>query len=145
MTRALRTRPAGRWDMRSTATAVAAVVALIAPSGCGDQGEATIGRSDADTTVDVKLRDYIFDGLPATVKGPKVFFAATNVGTEKHELEVLDPSGTPVDEIESFAPGGSSSLGIELVPGTYTIQCILKTTDGKGHDELGMKSQLQVT
>lgn len=121
------------------------VLLALAPSACGDQGEAAIGRSDADTAVDVKLRDYSFEGLPATVKGPKVFFAATNVGTEQHELEVLDPAGEAVDEIEAFSPGGSSSLGIKLVPGTYTVQCILKTAQGKGHEELGMKSQLQVT
>lgn len=124
---------------------VVVFMAALGLTGCGDQGEATIGRSDADTALDVKLRDYFFDGLPGTVKGSKVFFAATNVGTEQHELEVLDPAGEAVDEIEAFAPGGSSSLGIKLVPGTYTIQCILKTPEGKSHADLGMKTQLQVT
>lgn len=117
--------------------------ALLMAGACG--GDKNFDRADADSTVEVTLADFAFKGLPATVKGEKVFFAATNTGPSEHELEVLDPDGKAVDEIEAHAPGrGTKTMALRLKPGTYTLQCILKTPEGKSHAELGMTAKLQV-
>lgn len=91
-----------------------------------------------------RLVDYAFEG-PREAKGPKVFFEAENAGSEDHELEVLDPDGEAVGEIEAFPPGGESEpLAVELEPGTYTLQGILETKEGKRHRDLGMVAELTV-
>ena len=112
--------------------------------GCGDGGGSGIERADADTAIDVVLRDFAFDGMPASVKGPKLFIAATNAGPAEHELEILGADGKAVDEIEAMAAGRKGSLGVEIAPGSYTVQCILTTAEGKSHKDLGMVAQLRV-
>jgi len=106
-------------------------------------GEATFSRSDADTAIDVTLRDFVFDGLPPEIDGGKVFIAATNAGPSSHEFEILDAAGETVDEIAAFSPGGSETLAVKLEPGTYTVQCLVLAGD-KRHNELGMTTELIV-
>ncbi len=43
------------------------------------------------------------------------------------------------------APGNSSQTTIKLVPGTYSMECYVKTEDGKFHSELGMIRSITVT
>ena len=43
------------------------------------------------------------------------------------------------------APGNSSQTTIKLVPGTYSMECYVKTEDGKFHSELGMIRPITVT
>lgn len=118
--------------------------ALLMAGACGE-GDKDFDRADADSTVEVTLTDFAFKGLPATVKGERVFFSATNAGPSEHELEVLGPDGKAVEEIEAHAPGsGTKTMAIRLKPGTYTLQCILKTPEGKSHAELGMTAKVQV-
>lgn len=115
-----------------------------APSNPEGAAPAAFTESEADTRAAYTLRDYRFEG-PATVKGPKVFFTAENEGSEPHELEILDASGEAVGEIEAFAPGASAApLALVLQPGTYTLQCILETSGGQVHKELGMQARLTV-
>lgn len=119
--------------------------ALVLTGACGNDGAKGFERSEADTVVEVTLADFAFKGLPATVKGEKVFFTATNAGPSEHELEVLAPAGKAVDEIKAHAPGGGpKTMAVRLKPGTYTVQCILKTAEGKSHSDLGMTAKLQV-
>jgi hypothetical protein len=118
-------------------------------SGSGSSSEAaaapTFLESEADSRADYTLVDYKFEG-PTEVKGPKVFFTARNNGKENHELEVLDPSGEALGEIEEFAPGADADpLQLELPPGTYTLQCILETAAGEVHKDKGMELKLTVT
>lgn len=101
-------------------------------------------ESEATTKVSADAADYVFLKLPATVKGPNVYFTVTNTGQKNHEFEVLGADGEPVGEIPEFKPGEVKSLAIKLNPGTYTIQCILEE-GGKTHAELGMKTTLAVT
>lgn len=138
-----------------------ALVLLAGAVGCGNDVDASepVGttatttveeetpgfpKSEADTVLEYKLVDYAFEG-PSTAKGPKVYFEAENEGTQEHELEVLDPDGEPVGEIEAFPPGGTSEpLAVELEPGTYTLQCLVETPEGKVHKDLGMVADLTV-
>ncbi|MGH9035696.1 MAG: hypothetical protein ACRD0O_08010 [Acidimicrobiia bacterium] len=100
-------------------------------------------EADADAVLEYGLVDYHFEG-PADVEGHKVFFKATNEGTEDHELEVLDANGEPLGEVEAMPPGEEGSAALELEAGTYTLQCILETADGKVHRDLGMVMELEV-
>jgi hypothetical protein len=100
-------------------------------------------EADADAVLDYELVDYRFEG-PEEVEGHRIFFKAANHGTEDHELEVLDPNGEPVGEVEAMPPGEKGSAALELEPGTYTLQCILETADGKVHRDLGMHMELEV-
>ena len=129
--------------MHRTRVIGALAAAALTATGCGGDGGG-VERGDADTAIEVTLRDFAFDGLPATAKGPAVYFSATNAGPATHELEILDSTGKAVDEVEALAAGGKAGLGVRLKPGTYTIQCILTTPEGKVHAELGMTRQLRI-
>lgn len=134
-------RRSKRWPLPALAAG-----ALLATAACGGGGgDNGFERADADTALDVTLADFAFRGLPASVKGERVYFTATNVGPSEHELEVLDPGGEAVDEIEAHPAGtGTKTLAVRLKPGTYTLQCILTTPEGKSHADLGMTAKLQV-
>lgn len=116
-------------------------------SGSGSAAAETPAFTETEATskLDYRLVDYKFEG-PTEGKGPKVLFTAVNNGKENHELEILDASGEALGEIAEFAPNAQADpLAVELQPGTYTLQCILETADGKVHKDLGMVSTLTVT
>ena len=113
-------------------------------AGTGTAAGPAFSEAQADSVVDVSLQDFSFVGIPATVKGPKVFFKATNKGSADHELEILDASGKPVGEVAAMPSGKSGTLAVELKPGTYTAQCLVET-NGKPHTESGMKTSFQAT
>lgn len=142
------------------------VAALFAFSACGDDGgttaqggsaddpaattSSTVGgeapafeESEADEVLEYELADYKFVG-PTEAEAGKLFFKAENTGTEDHELEILDANGEAVGEVEAMPPGDKGTLAVELEPGTYTLQCILETKDGKVHKDLGMEAEFTV-
>ena len=100
-------------------------------------------EAEATTRSDVTLRDYVFLGLPTTVKGPNVLFEATVSGSNQHELEIVDSSRQLVGAIHSFEAGTTKTLAVVLQPGTYTVQCLVKE-GARTHAELGMKAPLTV-
>ncbi len=116
----------------------------VSSSTAGGETDLPFVRASADSTTPVVLRDYAFDGVPAQVQGPNVLFVATIGGGNCHELEVLDAAGDAVGEIPSFAAGEKKELGLELRPGTYSLQCLVKEGT-KTHEELGMKATITVT
>jgi ABC-type glycerol-3-phosphate transport system substrate-binding protein len=146
----VRTRP---WSRAAAAASVALLLGLGAcgsgedrpaggsasgsASGTGTGGSATqagqataFPKSDANTVVTVKMRDFAFEGLPAMVKGPKVYFEATNDGPAEHEVVIVDSGGKELGEIEAFAKGAESKpLAIELNPGRYQARCLVKLGD----------------
>ena len=107
-------------------------------------GAPAFSEAEADTVVEATLEDFRFVGIPPMVKGPKVFFKATNKGRVDHELEVLDAGGKAVGEIKAVPSGKAGTLAMELRPGTYTAQCLIET-DGKKHADQGMKTSFQVS
>ena len=123
-----------------------AVLLAVAGVGCGlmNRGGPAFREGDADSVLSYLLVDYSIGG-DSQAKGPKVFFKAANAGSQEHELEVLDDQGKSLGKIEPFPPGAfAKPLALELEAGTYTIQCTLKTTDGKVHRDLGMMTKLVV-
>ncbi|MDQ1439568.1 MAG: hypothetical protein QOK43_3197 [Acidimicrobiaceae bacterium] len=145
--------------LRVAVLAASAGAVAIGLSGCG-HGEDRPGTTDsasasttrpppafspqaANASVDAKAVDYAYEGLPTSVKGPNVFFTVANAGHTEHEFEVVGADGEPVGEIAAFGVGETKTLAVVLVPGSYTIQCLIKE-GSKTHAELGMKSTLTV-
>jgi hypothetical protein len=116
----------------------------VSGSGAGGEADLPFEEQDADTEIPVVLKDYEFAGVPDEVAGPNVLFEASVQGSNCHELEVLDADGEALGEIPSFPSTEKKELGLELEPGTYTLQCLVKE-GAKTHAELGMKQTLTVT
>ncbi len=115
-------------------------------SHTGDHGGKGAGfpESEANSVVRATLRDFAFESVPRTVKGPKVYFEATNQGPTEHELVVMDEAGKELGEIEAFAKGKDSKpLSLELQPGRYKLACLVKLGD-KTHADLGMEASFTV-
>lgn len=112
-------------------------------SGGEASSEAAFTEDEADTEAPYTLRDYQFAG-PETVKGPKVFFEATNAADQTHELVVKDETGKTVDEVEVPA-GETRRLAAELPAGNYSLVCELEAADGRTHEQHGMKADLAVS
>jgi uncharacterized cupredoxin-like copper-binding protein len=53
----------------------------------------------------------------------------------------LEPSGGPA----LTEPGETSQATVRLEPGTYVMECYVKTPEGEWHTELGMQRELTVT
>lgn len=118
-------------------------------------------ESGADQRVDVTLKDYAFEPAALQVPAGSVTFAAKNTGTENHELAFL-PGGGDVPltaegapdeaaleqagafELEAFGPGLDCNATYDLDPGTYTMFCIVESSDGATHLSKGMKGTLTV-
>jgi hypothetical protein len=134
----------GSGEDRPGAASACGGTGSVSSSGAGGETDLPFTKANVDTKIDVVLQDYAFVGVPGEVKGPNVLFDATVKGSNCHELEVLDSAGKAVGEIPSFPKGEEKELGLELKPGTYTLQCLLK--EGKvTHASLGMKATLTVT
>jgi len=123
---------------------VLSVLLAVAGLGCSSGGGTPFGQDDADSVLSYLLVDYSIGG-DAQAKGPKLWFKAANAGSQPHELEVLDDQGTRLGGIPAFGLGAiPKPLALELEPGTYTLQCILKNQEGKVHRDLGMSTKLVV-
>ena len=118
-------------------------------------------EEEATETVDVQLDDYAFEPSTLAVEAGVVTFVAENVGSENHELAFLPGGGeVPVTdegepdedaladagafELEAFGPGRTCNATYDLEPGTYTLFCIVASSDGETHYEKGMAGELVV-
>lgn len=111
-------------------------------SGSG-QSDGAFKEADATAKATVAMRDFAFEGLPAQMKGGKPFFTVTNNGSMEHEFYVVGSDGEPVQE-EHVEKGKTKEIAVELKPGSYTIECRIKTGD-KTHADIGMKAPLTIT
>ena len=109
----------------------------------GEEEALAFEESEADAVLEYSLVDYEFVG-PFEATAGKLFFKATNDGTEDHELEILDSTGEAVGEIAAMPPGAEGEFAAELAAGDYKFQCILETADGTVHTELGMVADFVV-
>jgi len=119
-------------------------------------------EAEADETVDIGLVDYAFVPDVFEVEAGVVTFAATNDGTENHELAFLPGGGDVVFtedgapdedalaeagalELEGFGPDQTCNATYELEAGEYTVFCLVEAEDGETHYEKGMRGTLTVT
>jgi uncharacterized cupredoxin-like copper-binding protein len=114
------------------------------------------------SAVDVRLIDFAFElSQDAIANAQYVVLRGQNSGAYPHEIVVARlPEGAtveqaltgavPEDQIEfigqtAIAPGQSDDLVlVNLVPGTYTLLCLLDEPDGVPHAARGMAAQLTI-
>lgn len=131
-----------------------------AAAECSPVGEDL--EAEADETVDLSLVEYSYVPDIVEVAAGTVTFAATNEGTENHEVAFL-PGGGDVPftedgapdedalaeggafELEGFGPDQTCNATYELEAGDYTIFCLVEAEDGETHYEKGMRASLTVT
>ena len=114
-------------------------LALSLVAGCGTGGGAAATTTTPQpTTINVGESEYKLD-LPASSTAGETSFVVTNNGTIAHSLEI-EGAGVEAKLDANVSPGQSSTLKVDLKPGTYTIYCPVD-----GHRGLGMEATLTVT
>jgi plastocyanin len=117
------------------------VCAALIAAGCGGGSNDDAGSSPADLTV--KMSEYEFQPRNVTVdRGATV--RVTNEGEIAHNLKIErgpDPNKETQElaGTDSFLPGDSETLKVDLAPGRYAMVCTVP-----GHRELGMTGQIRV-
>jgi uncharacterized cupredoxin-like copper-binding protein len=97
----------------------------------------TTCASPTATTVTVKEFEWGFTLSQASVPCGAVTFSQTNTGSVQHNFDILGVSGGSGAFINT---GQSTSMTVQLTPGTYPYLC-----DLPDHAGLGMSGQLTVT
>jgi uncharacterized cupredoxin-like copper-binding protein len=92
---------------------------------------------DTKTAVEVKLTEYKIE-MPASVGAGVTTFKVTNAGEETHGFEI-EGNGIEKALKPRLKKGGSSSLQVDLKPGTYKVYCPVH-----GHKMRGMSLDLTV-
>lgn len=131
--------------------ALAALAAILLAFGAGDAAD-TVVRSDVavqatqDTTrmemaneVQVTLSDFKVEAGKKAIPAGKTTFKIRNTGKVAHSLEIEGENLEKKLEAK-VAPGGETTLSVELQPGTYAVYCPLMD-----HRERGMSLELTVT
>jgi len=95
------------------------------------------------------LEDYVGEVAPAFGEA----YAALVEGASKEEAGAILGQAIPAWYAEVvpmggpgfLSPGRTGETTVRLEPGTYVMECYVKTPDGRFHGELGMIQQLTVT
>ncbi|MEU1482591.1 iron uptake system protein EfeO [Streptomyces sp. NPDC005752] len=102
----------------SVVTAVAAVAALTAVTGCAEKSD---GRSDG--AVQVVAKDDSCEVSSKKFPAGHVELAVENKGSKVTEVYVLFPDDRIVTERENIGPGTRARITAEIKAGTYEIAC----------------------
>lgn len=81
-----------------------------------------------------------YDSLMAGVVDMEGFWALFGQGAAPWSADIV-PMGGP----GLIAPGRTAVTTVELEPGTYVMECYVKTPDGEWHTNLGMLAEIAVT
>jgi uncharacterized cupredoxin-like copper-binding protein len=103
----------------------------------GDTKTAAAVPDTAKGSVEVKLMEYKIE-MPASVGAGVTTFMVTNTGEETHGFEV-EGNGIEKALKPRLKKGESSSLQVDLKPGTYKVYCPVH-----GHKMRGMSLDLTV-
>lgn len=150
------------------AAALALVVAALALGACGDDegaggdpgGSGSVSASgdhghdgdkamtlstfppaEAETTVEVVMKDFSFD-MPTSVTAGKVLFQVENSGSQEHEF-VIYQGTKELAAVHGVAAGKSGQLAVVLPAGRYTAKCLVGSGAAR-HDNLGMVQNFTV-
>ena len=121
---------------RTTIALLAAVFALTACGGGGDDGSSGDSTGAADGTVSVEASDLAFDPQQLSAAAGEIEVELDNVGAVEHDFVIEEAGDT---EVVVAGPGETATGTIELEPGTYTFYCSVP-----GHREAGMEGTLEV-
>jgi uncharacterized cupredoxin-like copper-binding protein len=103
----------------------------------GDTKMAAAMPETAQGSVEVTLTEYKIE-MPASVGAGVTTFKLTNAGEETHGFEI-EGNGIEKALKPRLKKGGSSSLQVDLKPGTYKVYCPVH-----GHKMRGMSLDLTV-
>jgi plastocyanin len=125
---------------RAALAPLAVVVAATSLAACGggsDDGASTGTTVPADVTV-TAVEGIAWDAKDYTATVGDVVIAAVNSSSLPHNLHIVDPSGTRLQQIFDIPSRGDAvSETVALTAGTYTLICTIP-----GH--ANMKSTLTV-
>jgi plastocyanin len=124
---------AGEVDSLIHARRIAFLTSLIALTvGCARGGQ------PSGTVVMVTAKEFSFELSPATVGPGAVTFRVQNRGAVEHNFALFQ--GTQkLAELNTFNPGETRELRIQLTRGEYRIVCTIP-----GHEAAGMVTALKV-
>ncbi len=116
-----------RTNLRIALAGLLCLAVVTGLAACGSSGD------DAATKVNVSLVDA--GCTPDSIKltsGP-VTFKVSNDGTSKvSEMEVKDPDGTIIGEVENVVEGVPGDFTLTLEPGDYVVNCPNGDTSDQG-------------
>jgi len=101
-----------------------------------EKDEPASSPTPASPTQEVHLIEYAVH-VPATLTAGRTGFNVENGGKEDHAF-VIEGNGVR-EETEVLKQGGTSSVTVDLKPGTYTVYCPVKD-----HAQKGMKTTVTV-
>jgi plastocyanin/uncharacterized cupredoxin-like copper-binding protein len=122
-------------------------------AGQGDQGTATQAAQKVDPRqggFEVGFGEWAVTLEAPAIRPGKVTFVVTNGGKRVHGFE-MESEGEEGDssgpgsgeefkiETQSFGPGETLRIPLDLAPGLYKVECWVD-----GHDDLGMEIMLEV-
>jgi plastocyanin len=123
---------------------LAALVAGLVSSGCGDDGSSVDATAAGSPPIPVHIRDYEFEPKHLTVRRGATL-AVVNDGEVAHNLTIERGSDPRADSdalvgTGSFLPGRRADLRVDLPAGrTYAFACTVP-----GHRDLGMYGTVRV-
>ena len=110
---------------------LALLLALAACAGADNEAEAPPSEAPAPmdegamtterNTVEVGLTEYEID-MPASVPAGPTTFSIRNNGSMEHSFEV-EGQGVEEELAAPLQPGGTTTLDVTLLPGTYRVYC----------------------
>jgi uncharacterized cupredoxin-like copper-binding protein len=103
----------------------------------GDTKTAVAAPDTAQGSVEVRLTEYKIE-MPASLGAGVTTFKVTNAGEETHGFEI-EGNGIEKALKPRLKKGESSSLQVDLKPGTYKVYCPVH-----GHKTRGMSLDLTV-
>ena len=113
---------------------VAIGVALLA-AGCqrAAQQQPPAAEPVEAQVVNVVAKEFTFEPKEIRVKAGMVKFLVENEGTVEHEFMIEGVTAHGEHASETFTPGVTHEVEVELKPGTYPVSCNVP-----GHKEAGM-------
>jgi plastocyanin len=116
------------------------VLVLLVLGACG--GQAVSGS-------DVEVGEFWITPNDHLLQAGTVELVVENYGEFSHTLVVSDASGTVIGATDLIAPEASTTLTVELLPGSYTFTCrIVKGLDDGSvvdHYQQGMAASVDVS
>lgn len=129
--------------MKTMQLIAGSAVALIAFSGCSDDGDDSSSSDSDSNEVGIVLSEFVVQPDSTSASAGDVTFNADNEGQDEHEFVVVkadDASELPTDadgavdegglepgqligEIEGLEPGASGEATLGLDSGTYVLFC----------------------
>jgi len=121
----------------STRMRIAVVVAGLALLAAGCQRSAQqpkpTARPMGGQVVNVIAKEFVFEPKEIRVKAGMVTFMVRNEGAVEHEFIIEGVTTHGEHASETFRPGVTHEVEVELKPGTYPVSCNVA-----GHREAGM-------